>query len=538
MLLPIAQALQYVHDKNIINRDIKPSNILMTANGEPLLTDFGLVKIYGDKATDLITITESGAGLGTPDYMAPEQWIGKSTAQSDLYSLGVIFYEMVTGHRPYTADTPAKILLKQSREPLPLPTDYVQDLPIDVESVILKALAKDPENSYPDIHVFISELKKLQAGEKVTASSVKVEKLRAQMTGTEEVQPTPSTLELPPVQPEIPAQPTPVPNKKKPARSMISILFGGLALVAAIVGGWFLGNNANSFTPTPESSPTPKSSPTPIVVTEIVIQTVIVETSTPANTQTPKVTITPDFTPTPILPSVPMIKIPSGEFTMGRPIIRTKDERPSEGPEHEVFLDEYDIDKFEVTNGDYKECVGAGGCQVPHDVTSSTRAKEYYSNPDNDDFPVTYVDWFMAKEYCEWRGARLPTEAEWEKAARGTSDGPFPWGGPELLTCAVVRYGACGPDTVAIGSHPTGASPYGVHDMAGNVWEWVADWYGSDYYASSPSENPNGPASGIYRVARGGGWNSDSTQLSVFYRNRFTPDLNSFNLGFRCAKSP
>ena len=518
-LLPIAHALQYVHNKNIINRDIKPSNILLTANGEPMLTDFGLVKIYGDKAKNLTAITESGAGMGTPDYMAPEQWVGESTAQSDLYSLGVIFYEMITGHRPYVADTPAKILLKQSREPLPFPTDYIPDLPLEVESVMLKVLAKDPENRYPDIHVFVSELKKLLTGEKVTASSIRVEKLRAQMTGTEEIPPTPT-----------PEHPAPVP-KKKSVLSTLLMLFGGLALIAAIGGGWFLYKKTGFFSTTPEPSPTP------VVVTVIVSPTAPTETSIPTDTQTPEITITPNVTPTPELPDVPMIRIPSGEFIMGRPIASPKDERQNEWPTHEVFLDAYYIDEHEVTNGDYKECVDAGVCKAPYSLNSSARAKGYYSDPAYADFPVIHVDWFMAKEHCEWRGARLPTEAEWEKAARGTNDGHFPWG-QNIISCAFTQYAACGKDTVAVGSHPEGASPYGVHDMAGNVWEWVADWYGSDYYALSPTDNPQGPASGFYRVARGGGWNSNSTQLQVTYRNRFTPDHDTFNLGFRCAKSP
>ena len=175
MLLPIAHALQYVHNQNIINRDIKPSNILLTGNGEPMLTDFGLVKLYGDKGKDTTTLTGSGQGLGTPDYMAPEQWIGVATARSDLYSLGVVLYEMITGRCPFKADTPAGVLLKQASEPLPPPTNYVPDLPPDVESVLLKVLDKDPENRYSDIHVFVSELEKLLIGEKITASSIKVE---------------------------------------------------------------------------------------------------------------------------------------------------------------------------------------------------------------------------------------------------------------------------------------------------------------------------------------------------------------------------
>jgi formylglycine-generating enzyme required for sulfatase activity len=281
-----------------------------------------------------------------------------------------------------------------------------------------------------------------------------------------------------------------------------------------------------------------KPTPTPVVVTEIVIQTVLAETSTPENTKTPEDTITPDVTPTSDFPNIPMIRIPSGKFTMGRPVLSLKDERPNEGPRHEVSLGDYYIDEYEVTNGNYKECVDAGVCSAPHSLNSSARTKGYYSDYNYANFPVIHVDWYMAKEYCEWRGGRLPTEAEWEKAARGTNNEHFPWGGLDLLSCAFAQYGACGTDTVEVGSHPEGVSPYGVHDMAGNVWEWVADWYGSDYYALSPSGNPQGPASGVYRIARGGGWNSNSTQLWVTYRTRFTPDYNTFNLGFRCAKSP
>jgi serine/threonine protein kinase len=183
MLLPIAYALDYVHNLNIINRDVKPSNILLTESGQPMLTDFGLVKIFGDQEKDATHLTSSGTGLGTPDYMAPEQWTGEPTAQSDLYSLGVVLYEMITGHRPYTADTPAGVLLKQATEPLPLPKRYVPDLPRDVESVLLRALAKEPKDRYPNMRAFIEELQNLLAGKEVMASSIATSQLRDQMTG-------------------------------------------------------------------------------------------------------------------------------------------------------------------------------------------------------------------------------------------------------------------------------------------------------------------------------------------------------------------
>jgi serine/threonine protein kinase len=154
----------------------------MTEKGQPMLTDFGLVKLFGDKEKDS-TLTSSGTGLGTPDYMAPEQWMGEASAQSDLYSLGVVLYEMITGYRPYTADTPAGVLLKQATESLPLPRHYVPDLPRNVESVLLKVLAKEPIHRYPDMRTFISELQNLLAGREVSASTTKTEQLREHMTG-------------------------------------------------------------------------------------------------------------------------------------------------------------------------------------------------------------------------------------------------------------------------------------------------------------------------------------------------------------------
>lgn len=180
LLIPVARALEYTHEHNIIHRDIKPSNILMTENGQPMLTDFGLVKIFEDKGTT--SLTASGTGLGTPDYMAPEQWTGEATAQSDLYSLGVVLYEMITGRRPYTSDTPAGILLKQVNEPLPLPKRYIPDLPQAVESVLLKALAANPGDRHPDMRSFTDALQDLLDGVEISTTGTKTKVLPEQMS--------------------------------------------------------------------------------------------------------------------------------------------------------------------------------------------------------------------------------------------------------------------------------------------------------------------------------------------------------------------
>jgi serine/threonine protein kinase len=163
LLLPVARALQYAHKQGIVHRDIKPSNILITESGEPMLADFGIAKIL--ESGEAATLTGTGIGMGTPEYMAPEQWTGNVTAQSDIYSLGVVFYEMVTGRKPYAADTPAAVLLKQASEPLPRPSKFVTGLPEEVERVLLKALAKKPDDRHPDMAAFTVSLERLLVGE-------------------------------------------------------------------------------------------------------------------------------------------------------------------------------------------------------------------------------------------------------------------------------------------------------------------------------------------------------------------------------------
>jgi endo-alpha-1,4-polygalactosaminidase (GH114 family)/tRNA A-37 threonylcarbamoyl transferase component Bud32 len=163
LLLPIAEALDYAHSQNIIHRDIKPSNVLLTQRGQPMLSDFGIAKILESEETAALTGT--GVGIGTPEYMAPEQWIGQAGPLSDLYSLGVVLYELVTGRKPYTADTPAAILLKQMNDPLPRPKQFATDLPEELEKVLFKALAKKPEDRFQSMSEFAAALEKLMLGQ-------------------------------------------------------------------------------------------------------------------------------------------------------------------------------------------------------------------------------------------------------------------------------------------------------------------------------------------------------------------------------------
>jgi tRNA A-37 threonylcarbamoyl transferase component Bud32 len=163
IILPIAQARAYAHEQNIVHRDIKPSNILITGRGLPLLSDFGIAKIL--ESDENATLTGAGMTIGTPDYMAPEQWTGQASPKSDIYSLGVVLYELVTGHKPYTADTPVAIMLKQINDPLSRPRQFSPDLPEELENMLVKALAKKPDDRFPTMGEFAAGLELLAGGQ-------------------------------------------------------------------------------------------------------------------------------------------------------------------------------------------------------------------------------------------------------------------------------------------------------------------------------------------------------------------------------------
>jgi formylglycine-generating enzyme required for sulfatase activity len=206
-------------------------------------------------------------------------------------------------------------------------------------------------------------------------------------------------------------------------------------------------------------------------------------------------------------------------------------------PEHIVYLEAFWVDRTEVTNRQFRRCVRAGACEAP---TTCDWGEPSFGGQDQGDRPVVCVSWDMAQAYCQWTGARLPTEAEWEKAARGDKDRrQYPWG-DRKPDCSLANFGGpdgCSGDTDPVGARPAGKSPYGALDMAGNVWEWVADWYDPAYYALSPAQNPRGPAGGLRKVFRGGSWGYPPTFMRAADRARNRPTYAGFNVGFRCAMS-
>jgi formylglycine-generating enzyme required for sulfatase activity len=229
-----------------------------------------------------------------------------------------------------------------------------------------------------------------------------------------------------------------------------------------------------------------------------------------------------------------MLEVPEGSFIMGDSSIGS-----DAVPVHTVFLPTYYIDRYEVTNEEFAAFlnenknmereigIGTMGCRIMKQGSS------FRSIPGYENHPVTKVTWNGATQFAAWRSARLPTEAEWEKAARGTAGLSYPWGDrflPDMTSC-------CGDSLRQIGSFPGGASPYGVMDMAGNAWEWVSDAWTSDYYEHSPEHDPAGPQfDGRYRVLRGGSHASDSNTMKCAYRGHHFPDKFISGVGFRCAR--
>lgn len=664
---PIARALDYAHQHKMIHRDVKPSNILITDSGEVMLTDFGIVKMLDLEEGN--TLTGTGIGLGTPEYMAPEQWVGEFTPAVDQYSLGVVFYELVTGRKPYSADTPAAVLLKQANEPLPRPRSFAPSLPAEVEHLIFKALAKQPADRFTGMDEFAAKLKKLanqvnneERDPDLAANKIETSIADDEFATTDDAVPEKKGSVEPLKAPAlVKNEPTPFAPGRE-IKLVIGAILGGILMLVLILGitkGWFTRStpdetaaetspsaaqttpNLPTDTAAPmENSPSPAFTSTASGPYQYVVQesescwdiaqnlnadllyfmainnfedgtcpitpgmTVWIPapgqpmpTSTqvpldvpsgtrveytilsgdtiariadyyhstvdaiinlngiadinaisvgqkivvPVNLVTPTSTLYPTSTAKGLSAGTSRISdadgmvivyVPAGEFLMGSPEgVGDYDE----DPQHTVTLDGYWIDQTEVTNGMYELCIDAGVCTPPGDISSPTHG-EYFGNTQFTNYPMINVNWNQANTYCEWAGRQLPTEAQWEKAARGTDGRTYPWG-ENPPNENLVNYNENIGDTTEVGSYPNGASPYGALDMSGNVWEWVADWYGENYYAQSPTNNPTGPSTGKSRVIRLGSWFNIDIDISATDRGRDDPKNSAYYYGFRCALS-
>ncbi len=525
LLAPIARALEYAHhhEAKIIHRDVKPSNILITKNGMPMLSDFGIAKVLESEET--FELTGTGAGIGTPEYMAPEQGVNKAVDhRADIYSLGTILYEMVAGRKPYQADTPLAVMIKKTTEPLPRPTKFVPNLPEIIERILFKALAKKPEDRYADMGRFADALEKLAEGKLPKLSS-------------------------------LPTIPKPAPVSSTRPKLAIGLIAGLIVCVMGIAGIWIVIRNPNQ--PIGQNETQMPTMEIPVAEGPVSDSSTTIPTAFPFDISTPINTM--------ISPSngAELVYVPQGEFIMGGLTKNafkecqklfiggtcSKDKFTNEEPEHTIYLDAYNIDKYEVSNVAYRACVDDDICKPPSN-TSSFAGTSYYDDSAYNNYPVINVDWDMANAYCEWRDARLPTEAEWEKAARGENGSVYPWGSsfdgsgvnfcdsncPFKFDWANKNYNDGYTETAPVDSFPNGISPYGVYNMAGNVWEWVNDWYDSSYYSKSPTSDPAGPGSGNVRTLRGGSWVDPGHYTRTSYRVGLKPSYVNTYVGFRCAR--
>ena len=325
------------------------------------------------------------------------------------------------------------------------------------------------------------------------------------------------------------------------------LIIGGTVLGLLILIVWIIYPPGGDPTPTPTppiptqtQSPTPSHTPVPT------------HTLVPTPTLTPSPLPSPSSTPAVMLTQVAsqdgmvLVYIPAGEFKLGS--TRTEDLQilEEELPQHTVYLADYWIDRTEVTNAQYARCVAdSGACTSPINYSSVTRSS-YYENSQYANYPVVFVSWSQASAYCSWAGRRLPTEAEWEKAARRPEGRIYPWGntfdGTLANYCDIncnnawkdTLYDDGYIDTSPVGDYPDGASMYGILDMAGNVYEWVADWYGP--YHRGDQTNPTGPPSGSEHILRGGSWGDDPAHIRAAVRSHEVADFWMNFMGFRCAR--
>lgn len=546
LMIPLAQALGYAHDHHVVHRDIKPSNILLTETGQPMISDFGIAKILDNES--VAGLTDSNVSIGTPEYMAPEQVMSnRIDHRVDIYALGVVFYEMVTGRRPFEADTPQAVMVKQTRDPLPRPTLFARELPPSIEQFIFKIMEKDPGNRFQNMSEVLTVLGSLQFIPAInpdnfpTAPSIDLKHTTGQVEKTY-VSGYATRMENPPPVPPYGPYPPGVqyyPQQNKASRWWIWLLASGGLMALLFVG--YLGLKPY-IVDSPDSTRTAHTTHTPEGNIETTEAVAVIQES---NTSAPEAALAPGIgsRKTNKKDGMVMVFVPAGDFTMGSVLQETLTEcqkysqaecgaadYEDEEPEHVVYLDDFWIDETEVTNAMYQKCVNSGTCSTPKRSKSYSRSL-YFGNSEFDNFPVIYVSWYQAQTYCQWAGSRLPSEAEWEKAARGTEAYIYPWGNftPNHNLANFRNDG----DTARVGSFPDGASPYGALDMAGNVWEWTADWYGQ--YSSEYQSNPTGPVNGSVKIARGGSWYFFEAWIRTAKRNPLDPNEQFYNVGFRCV---
>ncbi len=505
----ILRAIDYAHHfiysdqhgkkhQGIIHRDLKPANILITPNDIAKVTDFGIVKVRGVKGG-----TQMGFNPGTPEYMSPEQARGRELDhRSDIYSMGVVFYEMLTGNVPFsdTGDGTSDYEIRRGHIelPAPPPRQFKPELSPELEKIVLKSLEKDPDDRYQTARDFWILLEEFERSGK--ADFTKVAAARATLAQAEQRGTGVAVVDV------------------------TTIGFNETQAVTPVADATRQSNGAGDSYGGIPSDGYPRS-PLPVVKTKEKRQTPLVIglaalllLTLLAGWWVYRPTTPPDKPLTPTIPAG-MVPIPAGEFKMGR-----DGASEFEKPVHAVEVKAFYLDQNEVTNQDYESFVQAGQRGAPKNwVAGKIPAGEDY-------FPVIYVSWYDADAYCRGRKKRLPTEIEWEYAARGKESFLYPYGNEwksEYSSASLSR------DQVGrlsrVGSYPKGASPFNVLDMAGNVAEWTASEY--EPYPNSLAESDPG-----YKVIRGGSYFNPPSEQTATERRWLKPQEIRDYVGFRCAQ--
>jgi eukaryotic-like serine/threonine-protein kinase len=554
LLDPVAEALALAHRKGVAHRDVKPGNVFVLPDGTVKLLDFGIAKVVSDAQRIAGSFAKTNGSLTsfTPAYGAPEQFsrtVGPTGPWSDVFALALIVVETLTGREALEGDDYMQ-LARASADPerRPTPRTLGGSVSDGAESVVTKALGITPADRWQSAGEFWTALRQAVAlamhevskPERVSLQPSSPQGRRDSIFERETLVHAPGVSSAKVIARSDPTTPPAVATLS--ARSRKPGLFAALAIVSIVsVTGAVLLVGRSAGPPTTIAN----------VRAMPVARVSVAATSATAALATPR-------------PPCPAgtISIPGGSFFMG-----SDDGLPFERPSHEVTLAPFCMDQFEVTVDKYKACSDAGRCKRAgstnewaaitdmerkvFDATCNIRDPE-----ERGKHPINCVDWDMADRYCREQGDRLPTEAEWEFAARGPDGRKYPWGDDDpsagsMNACGkeCVAWGATNgvkekamydaddgfPTTAPVGSFPKGASRYGVQDVVGNVWEWVADWYGP--YASTEQRDPGGPPAGDERVIRGGSWNgSYATWVRPTFRYKEAPTNRSSGIGFRCAK--
>ncbi|MCB8979420.1 MAG: SUMF1/EgtB/PvdO family nonheme iron enzyme [Ardenticatenaceae bacterium] len=496
------QPLTYLHQKGQLHLNIKPANIRVTPDGTVFLVDSGLPGL--------------GVHQHTQGYGSPEQQAQLDvTPASDIYSLGATLYTLLTNQ------VPPRALNRETGLSDLIPAREVNaDVPPYLSLVANRALSLRPDARYETAEAFANALAK-------PGAQPEPPPLEPRRTTTRQ-------LGSPP-----PPRISPRTRKKIEQRTIVALAVVLLLLV--LIGSLF------TLTGLGDPEEVPEAEATATVESAIVAAlTAIAPTPSPL----PAPTLPPTPSPEPLITDTGarMVFMPGGTFRMG-----TDEGEADERPSHLVRMDPFFIDETEVTNGQYAQCVEAGVCAAPG-TSSIPFPAGYYSDPTYTDYPVVQVSWYDANTFCDWRDARLPSEAEWEMAAGFDPVQAiilrYPWGdvfdGTKVNFCDTNcprDYRDSSVDdgfqiTGPVGSFVNGRSPIGAYDMAGNVMEWVGDWYDRRYYAEATDSNPLGPVEGEFKAIRGGSWLSAVEDLSVITRSSFDPTVRRDNLGFRCAMTP